>query len=127
MPVAIANHLRPRREKIFGPAPEHQLDGNAKAAVSEPIYVYRSAMDTLYPTASGSLPTTVLSLAASDPEVREENEALTWPRIYDIIEFLGGPSSIAKSGFASKKKTGCVKQTANYYRHLGNPRVSLSG
>jgi hypothetical protein len=26
-------HLRPRREKIFGPAPSHQLDGNAKARV----------------------------------------------------------------------------------------------
>jgi hypothetical protein len=31
--VVIANHLRPRREKIFGPAPEHRLDGNAKARV----------------------------------------------------------------------------------------------
>jgi hypothetical protein len=27
------NHLWPRREKIFGPAPEHRLDGNAKARV----------------------------------------------------------------------------------------------
>jgi len=26
-------YLRPRREKIFGPAPSHQLDGNAKARV----------------------------------------------------------------------------------------------
>jgi hypothetical protein len=31
--IALPNHLRPRREKIFGPAPEHRLDGNAKARV----------------------------------------------------------------------------------------------
>jgi hypothetical protein len=29
----LAAHLRPRREKIFGPAPSHPLDGNAKARV----------------------------------------------------------------------------------------------
>ena len=96
-------------------------------AFSEPIYVYRSAMKTLYSTASGSLATAVLSLAASDPAVREalslgRAEALTWPRIYDIIEFLRGPRSIAKSGLASMTKTDCMKQTANYYRHLGNPK-----
>jgi hypothetical protein len=31
--MRIDNHLRPRREKIFGPAPSHPLDGNAKARV----------------------------------------------------------------------------------------------
>lgn len=96
-------------------------------AVSEPIYVYRPAMETLYPTASGSLATAVLSLAASDPAFREAlslggNEAPTWPRIYDIIEFLGGPRSIEKSGLAPQHETRRVKQTANYYRHLGNPK-----
>ena len=84
-------------------------------------------MKTLHPSPSGSVATAVLSLAASDPAVREAlslagNEALTWPRIYDIIEFLRGSSSIAKSGLASKTKTGAVKQTANYYRHLCNPK-----
>lgn len=29
----LPNHLRPRREKIFGPAPSHPLDGNAKARI----------------------------------------------------------------------------------------------
>ena len=29
----LPNHLRPRREKIFGPAPSHPLDRNAKARV----------------------------------------------------------------------------------------------
>jgi hypothetical protein len=88
---------------------------------------YGSAIKTLSPTASGSLAADVLSLAASDPAVREAlslggDEALTWSRIYDVIEFLGGPSLIAESGLASKKKTTCVKQTANHYRHLGNPQ-----
>jgi hypothetical protein len=31
MLVRIPNHLRPRRAKIFGPAPSHPMDGNAKA------------------------------------------------------------------------------------------------
>lgn len=31
--IALPNHLRPRRDKIFGPAPEHRLDGNAKARI----------------------------------------------------------------------------------------------
>lgn len=31
--MLLPNHLRPRREKVFGPAPEHRLDGNAKARV----------------------------------------------------------------------------------------------
>ena len=32
-PNRVPRHLRPRREKIFGPAPSRQLDGNAKARV----------------------------------------------------------------------------------------------
>ena len=100
----------------------HRLRG-----FSELIYVYRQAMKNFIPTPSGSLATAVLLLAASDPAVREAlslggNDAPTWPRIYDIIEFLGGPRGIAKSGLASKTKSACVKQTANYYRHLGNPK-----
>jgi hypothetical protein len=33
IPNRVPRHLRPRREKIFGPAPSRQLDGNAKARV----------------------------------------------------------------------------------------------
>jgi hypothetical protein len=36
-------HLRARREKIFGPAPEHRLDGNAKARVWAAAGAYNSA------------------------------------------------------------------------------------
>jgi hypothetical protein len=32
-PNRVPRHLRPRREKIFGPAPSRPLDGNAKARV----------------------------------------------------------------------------------------------
>jgi hypothetical protein len=45
--VVTANHrprhLRPRREKIFGPAPEHRLDGNAKARVWAAAGAYNAA------------------------------------------------------------------------------------
>jgi hypothetical protein len=33
MQLVLPRHLRPRRDKIFGPAPSHRLDGNAKARV----------------------------------------------------------------------------------------------
>jgi hypothetical protein len=41
--IALPNHLRPRREKIFGPAPEHPLDGNAKARVWAAAGAYNAA------------------------------------------------------------------------------------
>jgi hypothetical protein len=43
LPIAIANHLRPRREKIFGPAPSHPLDRNAKARVWAAAAAYNAA------------------------------------------------------------------------------------
>jgi hypothetical protein len=39
----VPRHLRPRREKIFGPAPEHRLDGNGKARVWAAAAAYNSA------------------------------------------------------------------------------------
>src|SRR5215469_8069421 len=41
--LVLPRHLRPRREKIFGPAPEHRLDGNAKARVWAAAAAYNSA------------------------------------------------------------------------------------
>ena len=43
MHIAQPNHLRPRREKIFGPAPSHPLDGNAKARVWAAAGAYNAA------------------------------------------------------------------------------------
>jgi hypothetical protein len=87
--------------------------------------IVRPAAQVLNP-ATGSLATVVLSRAVIDPSIAEAlslvgHEALTWGRVYDIIEFVGGPSSIKKSGFASERKAAHVKRTANHYRHLGNP------
>jgi hypothetical protein len=39
----VPRHLHPRREKVFGPAPEHRLDGNAKARVWAAAAAYNSA------------------------------------------------------------------------------------
>jgi len=41
--LVLPRHLRPRREKIFGPAPSHQLDGNAKARLWAAASAYNSA------------------------------------------------------------------------------------
>ena len=43
MQLVLPRHLRPRREKIFGPAPSHHLDGNAKARVWATANAYNSA------------------------------------------------------------------------------------
>jgi helix-turn-helix protein len=43
MQAVLPRHLRPRREKIFGPAPEHRLDGNAKARLWAAANAYNSA------------------------------------------------------------------------------------
>jgi hypothetical protein len=47
---------------------------------------------------------------------------LSWSQVYDIIEFLGGADRIDRAGYANRKKTSVVRRTANYYRHLGNPK-----
>jgi hypothetical protein len=43
MQLVLPRHLRARREKIFGPAPSHHLDGNAKARVWAAAAAYNSA------------------------------------------------------------------------------------
>ena len=43
MQLVLPRHLRPRREKIFGPAPSHRLDGNAKARVWAAASAYNMA------------------------------------------------------------------------------------
>jgi hypothetical protein len=47
---------------------------------------------------------------------------LSWSQVYDIIEFLGGADRIDKAGYAKKRQTSVVRRTANYHRHLGNPK-----
>ena len=64
-----------------------------------------------------------------DPPVKEalaihgEGE-LGWSQIYDIIEFLGGIKGIVKAKFATSERTRAIRQTANYYRHLGSTKKS---
>jgi hypothetical protein len=69
----------------------------------------------------------VLQAMISDPPVKEAlslhgEDALTWSQVYDIIEFVGGEREIVREGFAIGKDVRRVRQTANHYRHLGNPR-----
>lgn len=76
------------------------------------------------------LATAILECAQKDAKI---SEALTlyqdieprWADVYDIIEFLGGPKQIEQSGFGTAKEARVVKQTANYYRHLGRPMSAL--
>ena len=43
MQLVLPRHLRPKREKIFGPAPSRQLDGNAKARLWAAAGAYNNA------------------------------------------------------------------------------------
>jgi hypothetical protein len=47
----LPNHLRPRREKVFGPARGIPLDGNAKARLKAFVQGYKGSPDYLYKTA----------------------------------------------------------------------------
>jgi hypothetical protein len=41
--LVLPRHLRPRREKIFGSAPAHRLDGNTKARLWAAAAAYNLA------------------------------------------------------------------------------------
>jgi hypothetical protein len=81
------------------------------------VNVYLDARSGFPPTASGSLATDVLSRVMTDTAIKEAlslagHKPLTWGQIYDILEFVG----------VRRSK---LKQTANHYRHLGNPTKYL--
>jgi hypothetical protein len=67
----------------------------------------------------------VFQAMISDPKVKEAlslhgESGLSWSQIYDVIDFLGGVDEIIKAGYATRAKTGPVRQTANHHRHLGS-------
>jgi hypothetical protein len=73
------------------------------------------------------LATVIFERAEKDAEISEalklfQDTENRWADVYDIIEFLGGPKQIEQSGFGSAKEARVIKQTANYYRHLGRPQ-----
>jgi hypothetical protein len=72
MRIALPNHLRPRRDKIFGPAPCHPLDGNAKARVWAAAAAYNAA--NRQPGQQGSAD---LGLATGAPRA---SMAVSWGR-----------------------------------------------
>lgn len=78
---------------------------------------------------SGTQPlgSAVFEVMIRDSAVKEAfslhgEDGLSWSQVYDIIEFLGGADRIDKAGYANKTKTSVVRRTANYHRHLGNPK-----
>jgi hypothetical protein len=69
----------------------------------------------------------VLEVMIRDSDVEEAfslhgDSELSWSQVYDIIEFLGGEAGVTKAGYADKKQTSAVRQTANHHRHLGNQK-----
>ena len=50
--------------------------------------------------------------------------SLTWPQIFNLMEYLGGENEIVKTGLATRAETRRMRQTANHYRHLGAPKLT---
>jgi hypothetical protein len=74
------------------------------------------------PLASAVLQAMTRDVAVKEAFALHGKSGLSWSQVYDIIEFLGGAEGIDKVGYASKAQTRKVRQTANHYRHLGNPK-----
>lgn len=49
------------------------------------------------------------------------SDLVSWPRIYDVLEFLGR-DTLSGMGLLSKKQFERIRRTANHYRHLGGQR-----
>jgi hypothetical protein len=74
------------------------------------------------PLGSAVFQTSVLDPTVNEALALHGESGLSWSQVYDIIEFLGGVDGIVKAGYANKKQTRTVRQTANHYRHLGSPK-----
>src|SRR5205085_9329979 len=71
----------------------------------------------------------ILMKAYTNPKIKELLSIIglppmKWPQVYDVIEFLGGDKGISRMHLATIKEVEDIRQTANYYRHLGSPRKS---
>jgi hypothetical protein len=78
------------------------------------------------PHGTQSLGSAIAEKAIADNIIQEAlnlygSEDLTWPRVYDIIEFLGGAEEIAKATL-DRNMARVIRQTANHHRHLGSPK-----
>lgn len=86
--------------------------------------------DMTIPIHGQPLATAIFERSQKDGKITEalklyQDTENRWGDVYDIVEFLGGPNQIEQSGLGTRKEAGLVKQTANYYRHLGRPEPDL--
>jgi hypothetical protein len=73
-------------------------------------------------SAGGHIVTAILYDPVVEEAVKLHGNQPTWSQIYDIIDFIGGPEQIHRAGWADRKRTRLVRQTANCNRHLGSPK-----
>jgi hypothetical protein len=108
-----------------------QLCGNTIRSSLTVMIVSPTAMAELATHINGKpLATAIFEQSVKNADVREALELFKdtehrWADLYDIIEFLGGPTEIGRSGWGDEKEARVIKRTANYYRHLGSPKPSL--
>jgi hypothetical protein len=81
----------------------------------------KSISDT-QPLGSAVFQVMIRDLAVNEALILHGESGLSWSQVYDIIEFVGGEASIAKSGYANRTQTRTFRQTANHYRHLGSSK-----
>jgi hypothetical protein len=104
--------------------------GNTIRATMTVLITSPTAMAELTAPVHGRpLATAIFEATVKDDKIREaltlfQDTENRWADVYDIIEFLGGPKEIASKRWGTLKEARVVKQTANYYRHLGRPDPS---
>ena len=81
-----------------------------------------NAMRGTQPLGSAVFQSMDLDAKVSEALTLHGESGLSWSQIYDIIEFLGGEDGVVKAGYANRRQTRTVRQTANHYRHLGSPK-----
>jgi hypothetical protein len=90
--------------------------------VSSKGLVELRGMSGTRPLGSAVLDTMICDPAVEGALILHGDGELSWPQVYDIIEFFGGESGITNAGYADKKQVRAVRQTANHHRHLGSPK-----
>ena len=93
------------------------------------IEIYSSSKELSVQVKNVPLGNVILEASVRDESLAEAlklvgSRPLSWPKIYDLIEYLGGENGIVAARLATREKTRRVRQTANHYRHLGASKRS---
>jgi hypothetical protein len=131
--TAIAHLYQPGRKVRFGLHQVVETEGQRHGAIKQIVFSVVEQPDEALLTAdhTGEVRAHRLWNAADTDEDTDRGFRLlrehevTWPTIYDLIEFLRTRVPIGPDGWISKNELDRYRQTANYYRHMGRDNMQL--